>query len=64
MADNAPVKTYVPKRTKPAAFRPATRKAGAGRMTRTIGHAAFKAGSFRGGRTSPSEGEASGGGGV
>jgi hypothetical protein len=42
-------------------FRPGKRKAGAAVRTKTLAHAAFKPNSFRGGRTSPSEGEASGG---
>lgn len=62
MADSAPTRTFVPKGKSSNAIRPTKRKAA--RVTRTIGHAAFKAGSYRGGRTSPSEGEASGGGGM
>lgn len=60
MADMAPVKVY--RTIGGTAYRPTKRKPGADKRTPSLRKRAFAANTYRGGRVSPSEGEASGGG--
>lgn len=61
MSDVAGESRPVGKLAKAFEYRPSKRKKGADRRTKTLAHSAFARHSYRDGRTSPSEGEASGG---